>query len=260
MLADTNPHSRDSRIDLEPTHHRYYVDGQAGYLSVTAWNKRHFAPFDATTIIARMRAGKNWAESEYFGLSDLEIKKLWKDRGRVASEKGTELHDQIECYFNNQEAVPPPGSKEYGYFQDFWAVAKKNLTPYRTEWVVFDESIQVAGAIDMIFQDKAGAFHMYDWKRTKPIVRAASWGFAKLACLRHIPDTNFWHYALQLNVYKAILEKNYGISISSMHLVRLHPDAAGYEDLMVPDLSTEVASLWNEREDACLSSRQKRKR
>ena len=214
MLADTNSHSRDSRIDLEPTHHRYYVDGQAGYLSVTAWNKRHFAPFDATTIIARMRAGKNWAESEYFGLSDLEIKKLWKDRGRVASEKGTELHDQIECYFNGQEAVPPPRSKEYGYFPGLLGGSeRKNLIPYRTEWVVFDESIQVAGAIDMIFQDKAGAFHMYDWKRTKPIVRAASWGFAKTS----LPAAYSGHQFLALCFTAKRLQSHSGKELWHFH-------------------------------------------
>ena len=249
MLATENAHERDIRIQLEPTHHRYYVDGGTGYLSVTSWNKRHFAPFDSRAVIARMRAGKNWAESEYYGLGDAEIQRIWRERGRLASEKGTALHDQIENYFNGWKIGDIPDSQEYRYFKDFWQANKGFLVPYRTEWLVFDESIRVAGAIDMVFKDRDGHFHIYDWKRTKPISRTTPYGcFATPEYLKHIPDTNFWHYALQLNVYKAILEKNYGITIRSMHLVRLHPDAASYEDIDVPELPTEVAALWASRE------------
>ena len=248
MLETNNPNPRDARITLEPQYHRYYIDGQTGYLSVTSWNKRHFAPFDAPAVIERMRAGRKWAESEYYGLTNWQIQKLWRDRGRVASEKGTELHDQIEGYFNGWRIGDEPDSQEYRYFKDFWRANKSALVPYRTEWLVFDESIRVAGAIDMVFKDEAGEFHIYDWKRTKPISQDKSYGnFSTTECLAHIPDTNFWHYALQLNVYKAILEKNYSITVSSMHLVRLHPEAAGYEDIIVPDLPTEVASLWEQR-------------
>ena len=258
MLASTNAHERDARIKLEPTYHRYYVDGQTGYLSVTSWNKRHFAPFHAPTVIARMRAGRNWADSEYNGLTDVEIQTMWRERGREASEKGTELHDQIENYFNGWQSSEHPNSREFGYFKDFWESKEGrkrrcNLIPYRTEWLVFDDSIRVAGAIDMVFQDRNGAFHIYDWKRTKPISQSApSYGsFSTTACLSHIPDTNFWHYALQLNVYKAILEKNYGITVSSLQLVRLHPDAPGYEIIDIPDLPTEVDALWTMRARQC---------
>ena len=258
MLASDNAHERDTRVRLEPTRHRYYVDGEPGYLSVTSWNKQHFAPFDSDAVIARMRAGRNWSESEYHNLSDGTIKKLWSERGRVASSAGTQLHDQIENYFNGMETSPAPSSQEYGYFKDFWMQWMGTLIPYRTEWLVFDESIRVAGAVDMVFKDPGGNFHIYDWKRTKPISRTTSYGcFSTTACLAHLPDTNFWHYALQLNVYKAILEKNYDINISSMHLVRLHPDAPGYEDIEVPELTTEVATLWADRK---LSIRPKRKR
>ena len=33
-------------------------------------------------------------------------------------------------------------------------------------------------------------------------------------CINHLPDTNFWHYSLQLNTYKAILEDKYGVKIT----------------------------------------------
>ena len=40
----------------------------------------------------------------------------------------------------------------------------------------------------------------------------------------YIPDTNYWHYCLQLNVYKAILEEKYGKKVTELYLVCLHPN------------------------------------
>ena len=62
-------------------------------------------------------------------------------------------------------------------------------------------------------------------------------------------DSNFWHYALQLNTYKAIIERNYGKTVKDLYLVRLHPDAEekNYELIKLPDLSREINELFEER-------------
>ena len=65
--------------------------------------------------------------------------------------------------------------------------------------------------------------------------------------LNHIDDTNYWHYALQLNIYKFILEKNYMKAISSLYLVKLHPDQQNYEVIRIPDLTTEVNLMIKQR-------------
>ena len=64
-----------------------------------------------------------------------------------------------------------------------------------------------------------------------------------------MPDANFWHYALQLNTYKAIIEQKYGKKVTDLFLVRLHPDAEekNYELIKLPDLSTEISDLFLER-------------
>ena len=63
-------------------------------------------------------------------------------------------------------------------------------------------------------------------------------------CVEHLPDTNFWHYSLQLNTYKALLEKNYGKKVTEMALVCLYPDNSSYQVIKVPDLQEEVANLF----------------
>ena len=70
----------------------------------------------------------------------------------------------------------------------------------------------------------------------------------------HIPDTNFWHYALQLNIYRAILEKNYGKKVSELYLVRLHPDDVykNYEKIEIPMMDTEIHHLFQYRKNSIM--------
>ena len=67
--------------------------------------------------------------------------------------------------------------------------------------------------------------------------------------IAHIPDTNYWHYCLQLNTYKAILEKNYQKQIKNLFLVCLHPESQRrtYEKIKVLDLQHDVHELFHER-------------
>jgi hypothetical protein len=69
-----------------------------------------------------------------------------------------------------------------------------------------------------------------------------------------MPDTNFWHYTLQLNTYKSILERKYEKKVTKLCLVRLHPNIKEqtYELIDVPILSNEIQNLFEEREKEVL--------
>jgi hypothetical protein len=102
----------------------------------------------------------------------------------------------------------------------------------------------------MVFKDKKGAYHIYDWKRSKEITKSNNWNkFSTNAIIDHIPDTNYWHYCLQLNTYKALLERQYNIKIETLYLVCLHPNNSNgnYQQIKVANLSDEVASLFENR-------------
>ena len=102
----------------------------------------------------------------------------------------------------------------------------------------------------MIYENPDGTLSIYDWKRSKNISRINTFNkFAITSLICHLPDSNFWHYALQLNTYKFILESKYEKKIRDMYLVRLHPDAEekNYELIELPDLSIEIKDLFEER-------------
>ena len=119
---------------------------------------------------------------------------------------------------------------------------------YRTEWAVYDENLKLAGTIDMCAINANGSLSLYDWKRTKAIKKINYYKkYSTLETLHYLDDTNFNHYALQLNLYKYILEKNYNFKVSSMYLVCLHPDNKNNDYLMysVPTMNYEVGQVLN---------------
>ncbi len=243
MLATKNPHQRDARITFEEGPHIYTIDGDSNYMSVTTWNHKHFEQFDADAIITKMMSGANWTRSKYHGMTREEIKAQWEANRDEAATAGTALHYDIECYYNGMDVEND--SLEYAYFHEFVG-DNEHLVPYRTEWMIWDAELRFAGSIDMVFvNEDDGTLLIYDWKRTKEIRKTSTWSkFSHTECVSHLPDTNFWHYSLQLNTYKALLEKNYGKTVSGMALVCLHPNELTYKVFNVPNLQTEVRDLF----------------
>ena len=238
----------DSHIKFDEGPHIYTIDGDSNYLSVTTWNHVHFEKFDADKIIANMMKSKNWYNSKYYGQTPEEIKDGWEKNRDAAASAGTKLHYDIECYYNG---FPQENdSVEYTYFLNFIR-AFPDLKPYRTEWMIWDKELRLAGSIDMVFENPDGTLLIYDWKRSKEIKKTTRFlKFSTTECIEHLPDTNFWHYSLQLNTYKAILEKCYGKKITHMCLVCLYPDNKDYKLFRVPDLQEEVSELFELRKSS----------
>ena len=172
---------------------------------------------------------------------------MWAKNGELASGSGTNMHNDIERYYND---IPVENdSIEFGYFKQFVA-DYPDLKPYRTEWMVYYEELKLSGSIDMVFENPDGTLSIYDWKRSKEISKINTFNkFAINPLIGHFHDTNFWHYSLQLNTYRKILESKYGKKVTKLCLVRLHPDAESYELLDVPLLDKELELLFEERKN-----------
>ena len=216
-----------------------------------------------------MMKSKGWKKGhKYWGKTPEQIKAQWNSNKDSVASAGTDLHFDIECFHNDKRFQFDYTNKElyeiymsdkdkdleqtpleWQYFINF-INDHKHLKPYRTEWTVYDEDAKIAGSIDMVYENPDGTLSIYDWKRAKIITRINNFNrFAIPPVICHLPDSNFWHYALQLNTYKHILETKYNKTIKDLFLVRLHPDAEekNYELIELPDLSVEVSDLFQER-------------
>ena len=249
LLKTRNAHPKDCMIKFDEKPHIYYVNGLAIDSSVTTFIHKQFPKFDADKV-ANMLFKKHFDndKSNYYNMTAEQIKKSWRDSGTSASTAGTGLHLAIEYFYNEIEDNIKPEIKEcveWEYFQNFLADFP-GLKAYRTEWEIFDTELNLAGSVDMVFKDENDDFWIYDWKRSKEIKTKNDFeqGFGEL---QHLPNANYWHYSLQLNVYKRILETKYDIPIKGMCLIVLHENHKNYKRYELPILSDEVDVLFNQR-------------
>ena len=70
-------------------------------------------------IIDKMMLSRNWTQSRYYGQTKKEIKKMWSDNGKKASEAGTKMHYDIECYYNDEAVEIEEDCVEWSYFENF---------------------------------------------------------------------------------------------------------------------------------------------
>jgi len=258
FLENHNKHPRDDGLTFIESIHKYTLVSfpDVRLISVTSFLHDCFEDFDADKVIEKLVTNPR---CKYFNRSVEEIKNEWKSANLL----GTEIHAKIED-FMNEESLSYPYSHEdllqRKSFQDdemdnnkdwllFLQFAKtfNDKIPYRTEWRVYCEELRLAGSIDMVYLNADGTISIFDWKRTTDLDKRC--GFKNKMSLKFpetIPDTKFHKYSLQLNLYKAIVEKNYGFKVKELVLVGLHPTQQTFELHHCVDFSKEVQQLFEE--------------
>ncbi len=239
-MADTleklNTHPRDKHIRFEEEGHKYYIDEDDNYISGTTFIHKLFPSFDAQKVAEKIKLSNK--KEEYKNMTVDEIVEYWKQNGIEASAAGTQTHLNIELYSNGVSIED--NSPEFQMFLQF----RKDfpyLVPYRTEWTIYDRKLRIAGSIDMVYLDtRDNTYHIYDWKRAKEFKIPDIYTEMGYPPVDNLPNVNRYHYFLQLNLYKYILEKNYNIKIKSLFLCRFHPNSTTYELLKCQDLSSEI--------------------
>ena len=158
-------------------------------------------------------------------MTDAEILSNWNKNRRTAAAEGTWVHALCECLLN--KGTVPLGSPEicmfFKFLQRFQA---EGWTLYRTEWAVYAEAEDLAGSIDAV-ACRGNEYCILDWKRTKQLSsKDVSYGRTMRYPLADLPDTVLWHYRVQLNIYAWILQTYYGLHVTDLRVVCLHPDNA----------------------------------
>ena len=254
------------------------------FTSVTTLISPYFNDFDRNEAFNKMIQSKNWNIShKNWGKSREQLFEEWEQAGKDAAALGTALHLKIELFMNvpltkkyyhqnlldewNKQEIKQikqikqirqtkltkwynniilnclPLEQEWRYFLNY-TEKTKNLKPYRTEWVVYYEEYQLAGSIDMVYENPDGTLLIYDWKRVKNEKIAQTHSFKKNSKqpFENLPMTHYWQYAMQLNLYKRIIEDKYEKKVSELAIVILHPDNPGndYYIQILPDMSQYI--------------------
>ena len=213
LLSIKHKHPFDDRVKFLDEGHIYWIDGSSkDLISCTTFIHSFFEDFNSDQIIKNILKSckyKNDPDYKYYGMSYLDIKNQWLENGRVASEAGTEMHADIEHFYNDLEVEND--SPEFEQFLQFYE-DHSDLEIYRTEWMIFSDLLKRSKEISMTSSgDKKGKFPF-----------------------EHLPDCNYYHYSLQLNLYRIILETFYGQKVKDMFLVVCHPDNKDNKYIKIP--------------------------
>jgi len=221
-------------ISFDQSTHTYSIDGDETFTSVTTLMSSWFKPFNVDNSLRSMLKANR--ERKYPGMTDDQIKKHWVENGDMAMALGTALHLHIEMALTNQPVEDD--SLEYKYFESFRA--DHVLTPFQVEWRLCYPPNKLVGTVDYANQNEDGSLDLYDWKRSNKVNQFVTYRYS--TCLhpelRHVPDTSYWRYTLQLNLYRFLAEKN-GHRIRHMYIVGFHPLNASYEKLQVQEIDME---------------------
>ena len=238
-------YDQDAELVFEPFEHIYRY-GDKVLKPVSNVVLMFFKEFDALSM-SEYKSGGNIRDQ-------IKLMETWECNGAKSREVGTQMHLVIENYFKNK---PIPDSYHFSfngqyvnvdetislkteikYFHNFLN-DHPTLIPFRTEWRICDLKNGIAGSIDFICRN-GNNYYIFDWKRSKkssPDERIYQHG---INGLEDIPDISYWHYALQQNLYRYILQQNYGVQVAKMHIVIIHPDYPNYKVYEIPTMDKEI--------------------
>ena len=231
-----NSHPQDIKIKFIPSTHTYEVDGVC-LDSVTTFVTNCFPKFNAELYAKR--------KADRLGINYKEILDEWEKKGQESRDLGTAMHKKIEDYYLGKE---PSDDETFKLFLMF--ANRIKLKPYRTEWAIYDWEYKIAGTIDFVdYQNEE--YIIYDWKRSDKLISGNGLPIKKnqydekaLPPIDHLDDSPYYHYALQLSLYKFILERNYNIKVSKLRLGIFHPTYHKPYILEIPYLEDEINTLF----------------
>ena len=170
-------------------------------------------------------------------------------------EYGHCMHAMVEDFYNNQMSELDAlrlAAEHPDYFGGFLAyhaeVLSRGWRPFRAELRLYDRETRLVGTIDMAYLDAENRLILADWKFSKNVKPNANWGRKFRVMTPPVLDTTYWKYVLQLNSYKAILERNTALRVHKMFVVVFHEVVRGdFDEFEVPDHSEHIEQMLVER-------------
>jgi len=223
--------------------HAYIDDIGISYVSATTLVNRAFAPFDADAAAA--------AKNLKTGIPAEDLKKQWSVVGRMASEAGTRCHENCERQIlGRYDAMNQPrDDAEKARFRAAWDEVEQMKAAFdriEPEKLVFSPRFMVAGSIDILAR-RGNSVSIIDWKFVKALKRESFGGRTGThIATAALPDSNFWHYALQLNLYEQILkvEGYIDATIPAKKMLNVYSEEKHcFDHVLIPELGREAVLL-----------------
>jgi len=176
---------------LDEELHEYRKDNDI-YLSVTQLIEKLKKPFPKS-LIAEKIAIRDGIEPE-------EVTGEWDLNSSISANYGTSIHQGIEMWIKYGKISKLPHVK--------LAVEKfaehNDREKLKTEVIVFNDDLKLAGTIDLIEVIEKGRANLKDIKTNYELDKKGNGNF--LEPIEDIPCTKINNYRIQLSIYKRLLE------------------------------------------------------
>ena len=229
----------DTNINLEEKTHEYTLLDRTdvSFTSVTTFIEEFFEGFDALKIAEKLI--NNYPK--YAGRTVESLIADWD----AAADHGTKVHHEIEQWI--KDGIDPIDIKAINgkdWLNDY---KLKSDIDILSEVIVYSTELSIAGTVDILAKDNStGLYEIIDWKTSKKI-EMVSYGqkMGTHEITKNIMDCNFYHYSLQLSLYRYILETYYGLKIHNQLIAQLHDD--GVNAHVAPYMKDEIIAMLGYR-------------
>lgn len=219
-------YSLDKSVVFDSVNHTYFKNGKK-LISVTQFISKFKNEFDSDYWSKKIALRENKTQEE--------ILKQWSDKAKKSCEIGTAIHKIFENYINNKfsilgnEIVIDFIDLDIEYLTEFYPKSKvaiqfikdffitKRLIPVHSEYIVYNDYL--AGQVDLICKDINDNYFILDFK-TNDKIETNHYNKYLKGALKNIPDSTFYHYSLQLSIYKQMYNKN----VKGLYLVHITPE------------------------------------
>jgi len=213
-MDSINKISLDKKVVFNNKYHTYHK-GEKKLISVTTLLSKFKNEFDSDYWSKVIAKRENKTQDE--------ILSLWKEKAFKSTEIGTAIHQIFEDYTLNKYSILNDAlvfdykKINSEYFLDFTNKSKvalkfiddffvtKRIVPIHSEYIVYNDVL--AGQIDMICKDSKDNFYIIDFKTNEKIDFESYKSKKMLGCFDFVDDSSYWHYCIQLSIYKNLLKK-----------------------------------------------------
>lgn len=230
--------------------HYYEFKGKRVGMSVTRLIEEYTNEFDSEKIAEAVAIKQN--------KSIEQVLEEWKQRNEFSKAKGHTCHEFAQCLWSHElwhretfddslefkVAVDAINEQAYYFMNDYC----DKLEHLADEFVIGSQEYDIASAIDHLFINKlTGGLVLVDYKTNSDIHKNEKYAKDMKVPLTHLKDTTLNHYAIQLSIYRYLVEKYAGIKVSEMFIVWFSECNKNYEIIEIPYLKTEVQKILENR-------------
>lgn len=192
------------------------------------------------------------------GVSVIDVLNDWDYRAKFATTKGTTCHERAQSLWSGEQWIPLEFDKSEEYRQAVLKIVQQAINfnlDYKDrfehladEFVIGSYEYNIASAIDHLFINKmTGELVMVDYKTNSDIHKNERYAKKMKIPLNNLRDITLNHYAIQLSIYKYLIEKYTSLKVSEFFIVWFSELNENYEIIEVSYLKDEVIKILENR-------------